>query len=108
MDVADQEAWRQTKLRHFVDLFVMQNAAMFNSAAHGCWIEPLGFRLGKGVQGTINRRVSVGVNTDRPSLTQARFHRVIQHVFVDVGHATGVLTFRANKSLTLKTGSALV
>ena len=49
VDVADQEAWRQTQLRHFIDLFIMQNAAMFDSTAHGGRVEPLRLRLGKSI-----------------------------------------------------------
>ena len=83
----DQEARRDAEIRHSFDVLVVQNAAMFDSAATCPRIQPQISCPLVGIEGAVDRGISVGVHTDRPALPQPCLDRILKLTHFDVGDA---------------------
>ena len=83
----------------------MQNTAVFNTASLCGRIQAFGFRFGKSVQHSVNRRVSVRMHTYGPAFPQALFYSRLQFVCFDVCHAGAV---GIDKGLALQARASLI
>ena len=105
VDVANQETGRDPEGFHSLDVFVMKDAAMLDPGSASARVEAQGVRPFVGVEDAIDGRIPVGVHADRPALTQALLHRLIEFVGLDIGNS---LFVGVEEGVALEPGSTLV